>query len=245
MLESGKKQACNDAGRKVGPIDLRPLLLVCRTSFLMRLREPMDAPNWDEFGRFLAMTLLFTVHLKTVRVRMNGVLVLELRKKISPPTSIAFDRRTIRSMSPQRIFELTEVEACHVQMDVRKLVVEQSIVKSIFHFFASAVTSSSDAAGSSNAASGDAATYTTANIFMRMLTGTARASPPTKFAREMERTTKKPPPSVVKLRMVYTSRDEHASSVELCRDSPVLRDLVPFPAQGKVFIGFPTHQVGG
>jgi hypothetical protein len=64
-------------------------------------------------------------------------------------------------------------------------------------------------------------------------------------AKEMERTTKKPPPRETQVHVVWTSAEEQAASKETLDKVPLLQELLPFPNQGRVFIGFPTHQTTG
>jgi len=61
----------------------------------------------------------------------------------------------------------------------------------------------------------------------------------------MERTTKKRPPSRTVVQIMFTSFDEFQSSSGIRGKHNLFDDLIPFPHQGRVFIGFPTHQTTG
>src|SRR5947199_7970195 len=58
----------------------------------------------------------------------------------------------------------------------------------------------------------------------------------------MERITKKRPPNNTTIQMIFTGYENSSP-----RDyvSPVFKDLLPYPEQGRIYIGFPTHQTTG
>lgn len=81
-----------------------------------------------------------------------------------------------------------------------------------------------------------------ASIFLRVVTGSLKVNVPRDYEREMERATKKKPPKTTSFQLVYTGREEIEASEN---SSDIFKDLIPFPHQGRVFIGFPTHQTTG
>ena len=198
----------------------------------MNLREPSDLPDWEEFGRFLSLTILFASNLRSVSVCVDSLNVLRIVKKISPSMEMNIDH-TFSTASPNRVFQLTGVETSHVQLDVQKIVIQKSLAKAILSVFG---------AGSS---SDDAPTYETGNIFLRMISGSSTVRLASKHIKQMERTTKKLPPTNIKFRMILSGYDEHQASLDLCKNNPIFRGLVPFPQQGRIFIGFPTFQTTG
>ncbi|KAI8924001.1 hypothetical protein BC831DRAFT_428325 [Entophlyctis helioformis] len=62
----------------------------------------------------------------------------------------------------------------------------------------------------------------------------------------MKRTTKKNPPATTPLRIMFSNYDEYESSSGVRGGINMFDDLLPGPSdQGRVFIGFPTHQTTG
>jgi hypothetical protein len=84
-------------------------------------------------------------------------------------------------------------------------------------------------------------------LFMKIATGTARVSLPSRMIDEMQRTTKKSPPKAVSLMLMLSNFEEHDSTLQTIRGSEsIFEQLIPHPErQGHVFIGFPTHQTTG
>lgn len=80
-----------------------------------------------------------------------------------------------------------------------------------------------------------------AHAFLRIATAQVSASIGAKFAAEFERAQKKPPPKQTKLSLLCISKAEMDAST---RNDPVFADLIP-REQGRVYIGFPTHQTTG
>ena len=87
----------------------------------------------------------------------------------------------------------------------------------------------------------DLSTETTAIAFLRVATAKISVSIGSKFAREFERAQKKPPPKETKISMLCISKAEFDASTH---NDPVFADLIP-RHQGRVYIGFPTHQTTG
>jgi hypothetical protein len=79
-------------------------------------------------------------------------------------------------------------------------------------------------------------------IFLRTASGNLDVRVPKQFADEMERTTKKRPPNKTTLQVLYIGHDETVVSTD---NKTIFKDLLPFPEQGRIFVGFPTHQTTG
>src|SRR5690606_17679629 len=84
--------------------------------------------------------------------------------------------------------------------------------------------------------------HNSTTIFLRTASGQLDVKVSKQFAAEMERTTKKYPPSQTAVQMLYSGHDEKQASAD---NKSIFRDLLPFPDQGRIFIGFPTHQTTG
>jgi hypothetical protein len=77
--------------------------------------------------------------------------------------------------------------------------------------------------------------------FLRIATAQVAVTVGPKFAAEFERAQKKKPPKVTKLSMLCISKTEMDASTH---NDPVFAELIP-RRQGRVYIGFPTHQSTG
>jgi hypothetical protein len=62
----------------------------------------------------------------------------------------------------------------------------------------------------------------------------------------MEQITKKKPPRKTSIQMIFTGFNEHNLSSDSDENiSPVFKDLLQYPEQGKIYIGFSTDQTTG
>ncbi|KAF7726033.1 hypothetical protein EC973_009098 [Apophysomyces ossiformis] len=202
------------------------------TSFLMDLREPMEMPDLDDFSRFLTTSLGFTTNLREISVYFDQYKVFSVTKRMAHPREMAVQPRHIQTSSPQGIFTLTAAAMRQIQLDAEKYT-----PPSLFAPLTNLISKS--AAKSSN---GLELAMENATIFLRVVEATLAVHVSGRFEREMERATKKKPPKTTKFQLVYTSQEElHASE----NNTSIFKDLLPFPEQGRVFIGFPTHQTTG
>ncbi|KAG0309556.1 hypothetical protein BGZ98_001297 [Dissophora globulifera] len=184
------------------------------TTFLLDLREPIDMLNMDEFGPFLARSLGFTGNLRDISVYLDHHRVLNISKKMREPRPMILPK-TMYMTSPQKIFTLKSVDLQSVQMDATRMEVSRWTRE---------------------------LSTTTTTIFLRTASGNLDVKVSKQFAAEMERTTKKYPPSKTAIQILYVGHDEKQASAE---NKTIFKDLVPFPEQGRIFIGFPTHQTTG
>ncbi|KAF9202020.1 hypothetical protein BGZ49_007791 [Haplosporangium sp. Z 27] len=184
------------------------------TTFLLDLREPIDMPNMDEFGPFLARSLGFTGNLRDISVYLDHHRILNIAKKMQEPRPMTLPK-TMYLTSPQKIFTLKSVDLQSIQMDATRMEVSRWTRE-----VSTSVTT----------------------IFLRTASGNLDVKVSKQFSTEMERTTKKYPPSQTAIQILYVGHDEKQASAE---NKTIFKDLVPFPEQGRIFIGFPTHQTTG
>ncbi|RIA79159.1 histidine kinase-like ATPase, partial [Glomus cerebriforme] len=187
------------------------------TSFLMDMREPLEFPNVEKFARFLANALGFTGNLKEVSVYFNNTLVIQLSKKMQEPKSIEISSE-FDTFSPQKIFRLTSVDIRDVQLDVERLIVPTNF-------------------------SSDHTQTEKASIFLKIASGNMDVQVSNGFSSEMERITKKKPPNKTNIQMIFTGFDKHEYYNK--NVSSAFKDLLPYPEQGRIYIGFSTHQTTG
>ncbi|RKO86939.1 hypothetical protein BDK51DRAFT_35149 [Blyttiomyces helicus] len=192
------------------------------TSFFLNLREPIDIPGSSEFGRFIATSLGFTATLRRVEVLVNNERILSLHKKAAEPRPLSFTKSDYTLASPNRIFALDAVSIRHVQLDVE--------IRTGFDF-----------------AKNRPGVLDELKVFMRIAGATLQVSLNSTVAKEMERTTKKRPPSSTPMQIMFSNYNEYESSSGIREKKVALfDDLIPArSSQGRVFIGFPTHQTTG
>lgn len=208
------------------------------TSFLMDLREPMEMPDFDHFSRFLTTSMGFTANLKQVAVYFDDQPIFRITKREAEPRSMAIDTRKMVLTTPQRMFTITGADMRQIQLDAEKYT-PPSLFTPLTNFLSSKSKSPSS---SSNDRNEKGLPVEKASIFLRVVAGALKVSVSRDFEKEMERATKKKPPTTTKFQLVYTGKEELDASEN---GNQIFKDLIPFPHQGRVFIGFPTHQTTG
>ncbi|CAJ0746048.1 3665_t:CDS:10, partial [Entrophospora sp. SA101] len=184
------------------------------------LEKENKLPEIEAFGRFLATSLCFTGNLNKITVYFNEIQVIHLTKTVHELPSMPI-KPEIRTNSPDNLFKLTSVDIFEVQMDVKRLITSPGTPINPYSLEED-------------------------SIFLKIASGNVDLNIPDSFCMEMERTTKKRPPKNTKIQMIFTDFDEQSSSSDQNNyASEIFRDLLPFPAQGRIFIGFPTFQTTG
>src|SRR6185312_15953683 len=120
--------------------------------------------------------------------------------------------------SPRRIFHLKAVDLQRVEMKVERFVTAPN------------------------------ANTRNASISLYVATGHLDVSVTEVFSAEMERSTKKKPPSKTTIQMLFPEFDENTFSAVEKKEkdgSEMFKGLSTYPKQGRIFIGFPTHQTTG
>ncbi|KAI9187850.1 hypothetical protein H9P43_002241 [Blastocladiella emersonii ATCC 22665] len=210
------------------------------TSFLINLRETMEVPRINDFSRFLAACLSFTENLMSIDVLFDDHHVIAISKTVSPEFPLDVPGHTNRK-SPQSLFTLRDVEMRNVQMTAKVLQEveekeEEGLASKVAFWFGVAKPKPPKQREYK---------WVACSIFLRVARAAVNVHATEQLQMQMERTTKKRVPAVVRLNLVYNTADEYKISQELAADSSVFADLVPFPDQGNVFIGFRTHQTTG
>ena len=89
----------------------------------------------------------------------------------------------------------------------------------------------------------------TATVFIHVNKASVRTAVDKKFATELERATKKPPPKYTTVSLLSTSYDEQvasSSNTDKASEIPkIFSTFVPTNGKGKIFIGFTTNQTTG
>ncbi|GBB83158.1 hypothetical protein RclHR1_00010040 [Rhizophagus clarus] len=187
------------------------------TTFLFDMREPIDLPDVEEFARFLVNSLGFTDNLQDISVYFNEKLVIQLSKRVQGPKATMEIAPGFDRFSPQELFYLTSVDVKDVRLKIERLLVPIDIIAGKFR--------------QANPSS----------IFLKIASGNLDIRADYEISAEMKRITKKELPRETTIQMIYTGFDEQNSSVV----SPIFKDLLPYPEQGRIYIGFSTHQTTG
>ncbi|CAG8489106.1 10501_t:CDS:10 [Dentiscutata erythropus] len=186
------------------------------TAFEMEMRTPGKFPNVDSFSRFLATSLGFTGNLCEASVYFNKDRVIHITKKIGQPQSIEI-RSDINNESPKGIFKLLSADLCNVQIDARKVCIPPGTLPS------------------------GNCPVEVASVCLQIASGNMAVRVPDDFCDEMERLTKKKPPKQTKIHVLLPKYNDSTMD----KSSNIFKDLLPFPEQGRIFIGFQTHQTTG
>jgi len=211
------------------------------TTFLLESREPAEIPDLKGLCKFLATSLTF-VKLISISLYIDEYCLLELTKKASPSMPLKIPS-SIDPSTTSKIMKIAEVETERVQIDAHYMNLTQysptqqstvaPVLRSFFRFTSQPIVSAS--------AGQDLLQYSTKTIFLRIANATVNTSIDRKAAAELERATKKPPPKTTQLAILTMSKPEHDASE---KDATIFENVVP-SNNGKVFIGFPTHQTTG
>lgn len=221
----------------------------------MDLREPLDLPEYDEFGQFLCKSLLFTYSLSGISFLVNGKVLLKCTKVLSPPSSLSFPK----FKSSSGLFNLNNFEGRFVQMTLEKNYESKepevdtssasSVFSSLWRMAKTTFTEKGKEAAALDSKLRQPGVY---HVFLKHFRASASVKTTTKFANEMERTTKKKPFQNINVDLIYVdwgqlnaTNGESIEGSKISTKHPILSKLLPFPSNGKVFIGFETHQTSG
>ncbi|CAJ0854284.1 11473_t:CDS:10 [Entrophospora sp. SA101] len=121
----------------------------------------------------------------------------------------------LNKFSPKNMFRLKSVDVCNVRLHFRGLI-------------------------------GPEKSQISQSTSLKIACGNLGVDVSKSFSEEMEFATKKKPPNNTTIQMIFTGHDERNlpgnSNKEILN---IFKDLTPFPDQGRIFIGFPTHQTTG
>ncbi|CAG8499425.1 7450_t:CDS:10, partial [Scutellospora calospora] len=167
----------------------------------------------------------FTGNLSEVSVYFNDKRIIRISKKMTDPRTMTIFSG-LNTTSPGKMFNLKSVDVRKVQLDVERTIIPSkfSLTRMTLNDYPIEETS----------------------IFLRVASGHLDVRVTKAFSSDMERTTKKKPPSQTIIQMIFTGFDEQYFSEDKNKKiSGVFKNLLPFPEQGRIFIGFPTHQTTG
>ncbi|BFZ57400.1 hypothetical protein PYCC9005_004452 [Savitreella phatthalungensis] len=207
------------------------------TNFALKMREPQEIPNLRSLTKFLATSLTFSRSLAHIELYLDDLCLCTL-KRVASPTQTVEIKSALATTTAGKMMRITDVDSTSVQISATYINATQTLPPStvssrLLSFFSS---------GKQEAVSVDLTKTSTSNIFLRIITGHIQTSVSRQFAAELLRATKKPLPARTKVSIVVSSAAEHAAS---SGKSGLFEDLLCYPSQGRVYIGFPTHQTTG
>ena len=226
------------------------------THICLELREALELPEFDDFGQFICKSLLFTYSLSIASFSVDGNLILKCSKTLSPPSNFSFTSYKTSS----GLFNLKSLEGRLIQMTLEKKYqspepaeIDTSTASSVFSsLWRMAQNTFTEKGKEESALDSKLRQPGTFHVFLKHFRASSSVQAATKFANEMERTTKKKPFRNVNVDLIYVNWEqlnatggESIEGSKISTKHPILSKLLPFPTNGKVFIGFETHQTSG
>lgn len=243
------------------------------TTFHMPLREAAPFPDsFLDLSRFLATSLTFTANVKQLGLFFDDKPLCQLNKRLDPAKALPMPTH-LNATSPARMLRVSEMSSTAMQLDVqvmqlvldlaqkpKKTVVDlaSAFTKSGGGGFASMLQSAFGRAKdrppqtpspapieeSATPKAGLPLDIVSSSVHVRIASASAKVSVDRAFEREIERSTKKPPPKVTKLHVIVQNKDEaDASQNSHAGQEQLFQGIMPnVHSQGHVFIGFKTSQ---
>ncbi|PPQ89567.1 hypothetical protein CVT25_012239 [Psilocybe cyanescens] len=246
------------------------------TSFTMALREPAPIPIAFDFTRFLASSLTFMGHLREVCVYFDDKRLVKLNKAPGMPQSLGIPKG-LKSRSPSGIMtvENVQITPLFIQAQVMKWIYtsgtgkkRQSPPKPVkapatggSGFFSSLFNTLSGTSTPQHTTSPlppvekpiDHLAISETSVLLSIYSASIQVRLDKKLSSELQRSTKKNPPTKMKFELIYTAKDEYDSSLEEEAKQPEatgsifqgLRADLDGLGAARVFIGHSTAQSTG
>jgi len=233
------------------------------TNFVLDYRDTTSPiPPLLPLAQFLANSLTF-VGIENIEFWLDQYNILSLTKKTSPSQDVPLPR-DIEPKTSEGFMKVTTVTKEVAQIDGQWMAIlgwkqprkagnrqpDRDTAPSLRKFFSRlAGTSGLEEAQSTEnlnvkPENDGLATRASATIFLNVNTATIKTFTGAKFNEELERATKKPPPKYTKLAVLTAPYVENSGLSEASVAGDVFATVLP-TKNGKIFIGFPTHQTTG
>lgn len=202
-----------------------------QTCIYLELRQPIQVPDLDEFSEFAGKCLLFTRSLRKFSVNVNGVLQFCLFKRENGKVSIPNSSPSNRSFSSANIFKADDtIFKSDFLLSYEKNYTSKAKKDNFLgRFWKTVMSKPSSSESHSHCGTWEIGfSLWNLNIF---------SEADKKFQSMFERVTKKSPSKKSTLSLLMP---DLANSDKLAH--PILKSIVPLESQGKLFIGFETHQ---
>ncbi|RPD65851.1 hypothetical protein L226DRAFT_529987 [Lentinus tigrinus ALCF2SS1-7] len=247
------------------------------TTFQMELREPTPIPQPFDFTRFLASSITFMRHLLDVSVFLDDKRLSRLTKAPGVPKALSLPRG-LKASSPLSTMQVTGIQATplSIKAEVMQWVYMAGTEKPQLKkeppkpaaggggFFSSLFSSLTGSAGApsrthtpapapSPVPQVDPKTIIASNVVLSIFAADVSVKLDKKMIAELNRSTKKNPPTRMKYELIYTGKNEYdASKSEDEKQGRStgsvfqgLRADIEGTGQAKVFIGHATGQTTG
>ena len=202
------------------------------TTFQLGYREPAALPNAEAFARFLAASFAFTNSLRSLTFSLDGLVLCSLDKQLAASKPVPIPR-SLFVTSPKSFMKLLSVASTSVQIEAkvvgavlltgssasRKAAALKAAASSAPTFATKMLQSAFGFGGASATAASAETTEVAAPIergqtleatfFMRVVAGQINVSVPSAFRADLERATKKRPPSSTRFQLLYSVRRHH------------------------------------
>lgn len=243
------------------------------TTFEMTLREQGPVPQPFDLTRFLASSITFMVHLRSVSVFLDSHRLAHLTKSLGVPKELELPK-VLKKSSGLGMMSVKSVQsaATRIQAQVIHAVYDLGTEKSLVlpvgeprkvsqgGFFSSLLSTFTSHHQSvltrplpQPQANKDPTGVYTSNVTLTMFNADVDVKLDKKLQSELHRSTKKNPPNHLKYSLIYTGKDDYDVSVEEEKRQPVscgsvfqgLRADLNGTGQAHVFIGHATGQTTG
>ncbi|OCH90810.1 hypothetical protein OBBRIDRAFT_834709 [Obba rivulosa] len=245
------------------------------TTFEMPLREPGPIPKAFDFTRFLTSSITFMAHLNEVSVYLDGQRLAKLTKAPGVPKSIALPSG-LKSQSPMSTMRATSIQTTplHIKAEVIQWVymagsekptpsqqVVQAATERASGFFASLFSTFSGPATPQRGPSPlppsepavDPTSMNESSVVLSIFAVDVVVQLDQKIRAALQHSTKKNPPTKMRLELIYTGKDEYDASKKEDEKQPKatgsifqgLRADLEGTGSAKVFIGHATGQTTG
>lgn len=203
-----------------------------QTCIYLDLRQPLQVPDLDEFSEFAGKCLLFTRSLRKFSVKVNGELQFSMTKKEKGKVSIKNYNPSSRSFSSSNIFKADETIlksdfSLSFEKNYKSTAKKDNFLGRFWKTVLSRPSGSESHAGRG-----------TWDIDFSLWNLDIYSNADKSFQAMFERVTKKSPSNKSTLSILMP--DLAVSGDKLTH--PILKSIVPLDSQGKLFIGFETHQ---
>ncbi|RAK79768.1 histidine kinase-like ATPase domain-containing protein [Aspergillus fijiensis CBS 313.89] len=232
------------------------------TTFVLDYRnDSTPIPSLMQLCQFLSSSLTF-VSLEGIDLWLDDWKVLQLSKKTAPSVDLVIPR-DIDTKTPHGLMKIQSVTREVAQVDAEWMrVVEWKPNLSIFSeglrdttgslrtFFSRLTGQKSSEKPLKTEATdnvsdiGEMIKTSKASVFLHINTASIQASVSQSLSSELERATRKPPPKKSTIAILTPSYDTTLASRASGLDSEILASILP-SKDGRIFIGFPTHQTTG
>ncbi|KAG5437655.1 hypothetical protein PCANB_000692 [Pneumocystis canis] len=213
-----------------------------KTTFLLQLREPMEIPRIIDLCRFLTTSFAFTRSLTNIDLFFDEYRLLSLYKSKQSASSVPISKELIL-ISPQKDMRIESaiIESLNIQATYLNVIYSASrhldypLLRSkwIGRIFSSINDTYENL---------DPSLEVTSDINLRVETAEIQVLIDSSYKKELERVTKKKPPKNTRVQLLFS---DYSQENQKHYDKTIFSDLSTYNKQGKVYIGFSTHQTTG